>query len=52
MSAAIMDGATQKMSGVINIEEVKPPVQCQILMQYDDRILGGSGATFCKKEWF
>jgi isoaspartyl peptidase/L-asparaginase-like protein (Ntn-hydrolase superfamily) len=24
MSAAIMDGATQKMSGVINIEEVKP----------------------------
>ena len=46
MSAAIMDGATQKMSGVINIEEVKNPVQvAQILMQYDDRILGGSGAT-------
>lgn len=46
MSAAIMDGATQKMSGVINIEEVKNPVQvAQILMQYDDRVLGGSGAT-------
>lgn len=46
MSAAVMDGETQKMSGVINIEEVKNPVQvAQKLMQYDDRILGGSGAT-------
>ncbi|MBC7747403.1 MAG: isoaspartyl peptidase/L-asparaginase [Methylotenera sp.] len=46
MSAAIMNGYTQKMSGVINIEEVKNPVQvAQILMQYDDRVLGGSGAT-------
>jgi len=46
MSAAIMNGDTQKMSGVINIEEVKNPVQvAQILMQYDDRVLGGSGAT-------
>jgi L-asparaginase len=45
MSAAIMDG-NQRMSGVINIEEVKNPVQvAQILMQYDDRVLGGSGAT-------
>ncbi|MFV8356786.1 isoaspartyl peptidase/L-asparaginase [Flavobacterium sp. XS1P32] len=54
MSAAIMDGATQKMSGVINIEEVKNPVQvAQILMQYDDRILGGSGAThFARKNGF
>ena len=46
MSAAIMDGTTQKMSGVINIEKVKNPVQvAQLLMHYDDRILGGSGAT-------
>jgi L-asparaginase len=39
------------MSGVINIEEVKNPVQvAQILMQYDDRVLGGSGATnFARK---
>jgi L-asparaginase len=51
MSAAIMDGETQRMSGVINIEEVKNPVQvAQILMQYDDRVLGGSGATnFARK---
>ncbi|AWH86687.1 asparaginase [Flavobacterium album] len=46
MSAAIMDGATQKMSGVINIEEVKNPVQVATkLMPYDDRVLGGEGAT-------
>jgi L-asparaginase len=54
MSAAIMDGETQKMSGVINIEEVKNPVQvAQILMQYDDRVLGGSGATnFARQHGF
>jgi L-asparaginase len=46
MSAALMDGATQKMSGVINIEEVKNPVQVAVkLMEVDDRILGGGGAT-------
>src|ERR1700712_1215583 len=27
MSASLMDGSTMKMSGVINIEEVKNPVQ-------------------------
>ncbi|MFV5699811.1 isoaspartyl peptidase/L-asparaginase [Flavobacterium sp. ZT3R17] len=54
MSAAIMDGETQKMSGVINIEEVKNPIQvAQILMQYDDRVLGGSGATnFARQHGF
>lgn len=46
MSAAIMDGETQKMSGVINIEAVRNPVHvAQILMDYDDRVLGGSGAV-------
>lgn len=45
MSAAVMDGQSQKMSGVINIEEVKNPVLvAQTLMQEEDRILGGSGA--------
>ena len=54
MSASVMDGETQKMSGVINIEEVKNPVHvAQILMQYDDRVLGGSGATnFARKHGF
>ena len=46
MSSAIMDGETQKFSGVINIEKVKNPVHvAQILMQEDDRVLGGNGAT-------
>ena len=54
MSAAIMDGETQKMSGVINIEEVQNPIQiAQLLMQYDDRILGGSGAiNFARNNGF
>ncbi len=54
MSAAIMDGESQKMGGVINIEMVKNPVQvAQILMTEDDRILGGTGATnFARKHGF
>ncbi len=45
MSAAIMDGETQKMSGVINIEQVKNPIQvAQFLINEDDRVLGGTGA--------
>jgi len=46
MSASLMDGSTMKMSGVINIEEVKNPVQvAQVLLDYEDKVLGGSGAT-------
>lgn len=54
MSASLMDGETQKMSGVINIEETKNPIQvAQFLMHVDDRILGGSGATnFARKHGF
>lgn len=51
MSASLMDGESQKMSGVINIEEIKNPIQvAQVLMQEDDRILGGSGATNFARE--
>lgn len=54
MSAALMDGSTLKMSGVINIEEVKNPIQVAATLQpLDDRILGGSGATnFARKHGF
>lgn len=54
MSAALMDGSTQKMSGVINIEEVKNPIQvAAALLPFDDRILGGSGATnFARQHGF
>ena len=46
MSASLMDGYTSKMSGVINIEEVKNPIQvATILLEFDDKVLGGSGAT-------
>jgi L-asparaginase len=46
MSASVMDGFTQKMSGVINIENVKNPIKvAQLLLNYDDKVLGGSGAT-------
>lgn len=54
MSAALMDGETEKFSGVINIEEVKNPIQvAEKLMFFDDRVLGGSGATnFARKQGF
>ncbi|RQO31723.1 asparaginase [Taibaiella sp. KBW10] len=46
MSAALMDGDTQKMSGVINIEAVKNPILLALdLQSVDDRILGGEVAT-------
>ena len=46
MSASLMDGTSQKFSGVINIEEVKNPIHvAQLLMEVDDRVLGGEGAT-------
>jgi L-asparaginase len=45
MSAAIMDGVTQKFSGVMNIENVKNPIRvAESLMSFDDRVLGGEGA--------
>ena len=42
------------MSGVINIEEVKNPIQvAQVLLNYDDKVLGGSGAThFARQHGF
>jgi L-asparaginase len=54
MSASLMDGETQKMSGVINIEKVKNPIQvAEKLLGYDDKILGGEGATdFARKNGF
>jgi L-asparaginase len=54
MSAALMDGTTEKFSGVINIEDVKNPIHvAEKLMPFDDRVLGGSGATnFARKHNF
>lgn len=46
MSASLMEGTSQKMSGVINIEMIKNPILvAELLMKEDDRILGGEGAN-------
>ncbi|MDR2236941.1 MAG: isoaspartyl peptidase/L-asparaginase [Chryseobacterium sp.] len=51
MSAAIMDGETQKLSGVINIQNVKNPVfVAKELITEDDRVLGGNGAKIYASE--
>lgn len=54
MSASLMDGTTEKFSGVINIENVKNPIQvAEVLMNVDDRVLGGNGATnFARQHGF
>lgn len=54
LSAALMNGNTLKMSGVINIENVEHPILvAEKLMTYDDRILTGSGAIeFARKHGF
>jgi L-asparaginase len=45
LSAALMDGKTGKFSGVINVEDVKNPIEiAQDLLAYDDRVLSGDGA--------
>jgi len=45
MSASLMNGENQKFSGVINIENVKNPIEvAQVLIKEDDRVLGGTGA--------
>jgi L-asparaginase len=54
MSASLMDSITNKFSGVINIEDVKNPIRvAEKLFTYDDRVLGGEGATgFARKNGF
>ncbi|TKC12919.1 asparaginase [Pedobacter polaris] len=45
LSASIMDGKTHKFSGVINLEDVKNPIEvAKELLSYDDRVLSGEGA--------
>lgn len=51
MSASMMDGVTQKFSGVINIEDVKNPIRvAEKLLTVDDRVLGGEGAIKFARE--
>ena len=51
LSASLMDGKTQKFGGVINLEDVKNPIQvAEKLMKYDDRVLSGEGALAFARE--
>lgn len=54
LSASLMDGKTQKFSGVINLENVKNPIQvAENLLAYDDRVLSGDGAQhFARTQGF
>jgi len=54
LSASLMDGKSMKFSGVINIEEVKNPIQiAEKLLDYNDRVLSGHGAqTFARENGF
>jgi len=51
LSASIMDGKAQKFAGVINIENVKNPIQvASQLLNYEDNVLSGDGALdFARK---
>ena len=54
LSAALMDGQTQKFSGVINVEEVKNPIQvAEKLQNAEDKVLSGNGAqNFARENGF
>jgi L-asparaginase len=54
LSASVMEGKTQQFSGVINIEDVKHPVQiAEKLLTYEDKVLSGEGASdFARKNGF
>lgn len=46
MSAALMDGKSQKFSGVMNIKNVKNPIQvAEKLLDEEDRVLADEGAN-------
>lgn len=54
MSASLMDGNTEKFSGVINIRDIKNPIRlAEKLMNYEDRVLAGDEAlNFARKNGF
>lgn len=51
LSASLMDGKTQKFSGVINLENVKNAIEVsKELLGYEDRVLSGEGALAFARE--
>ena len=54
LSASIMDGNSQKFAGVINIQDVRNPIQvASLLLNYEDSVLSGDGAIdFARKNGY
>lgn len=51
MSAALMDGSAQRLSGVINVMRVKNPIElAEFLQTQDDRLLSDLGAAELLRE--
>ncbi|MEO0489726.1 MAG: isoaspartyl peptidase/L-asparaginase [Cyanobacteria bacterium J06659_2] len=51
MSAALMDGVTQRFSGVINVSRVEHPIElAEFLQAADDRVLSDHGAADLARE--
>lgn len=51
LSAALMDGSSGRFSGVINVEDMKNPIQiAEKLLPLQDRVLSGSGAKDFARE--
>jgi L-asparaginase len=51
MSAALMDGAKQRFSGIINVSRVQHPIElAQYLQTEDDRVLSDYGASELLRE--
>lgn len=54
LSASLMDGKTQRFSGVINVEDVQNPICiAEKLLSYEDKVLSGQGAqNFARENGF
>ncbi len=54
MSASLMDGGSEKFSGVINIRDIKNPIRlAEKLLNFEDRVLAGDEAlNFARKNGF
>jgi L-asparaginase len=51
LSAALMDGATERFAGVVNVEQIAHPIAlARHLLDEEDRVLAGEGALVRAKE--
>ena len=54
MSAALMDGVKNRFSGVINVKNIRSPIEAAALLSKEkNKVLSGDQATeFCRKHGF